>query len=262
MKKVLTVAVIIACFAAMHGGAQDDNVYSVNVAAFKQITVPGKQLNLASTPFDSEPATLESVFGGQLQGGDSFNTADQVIMFDPASGTYKDYFKADGTGLPEYDGKWFTADLQPATNQIVYPGVGFWIRSSVLSTQRVVFAGVLNTDISKTNTIVAGLQLISYPYNAPVYLHELALTNAASGGDSYNDLTADNIMLWDVQTQSYSNYFFADGTGMPEYDKKWLTPELQVATNVVIQPGQAFWYRHKGTGFTWVESRPYTLPTD
>ena len=266
MKSIHTGAVkwvaAIACLAGLVSASfgQSGEVYSLNVVGFQKVTAPASRLQISATPFDQANPNIDSAVGAQLTGSDAYGVSDNILLWNVQGQAYSNYFIAGGVGEP-YDGHWFTPGLLPASNfpANIQPGQGFWIRSRQSSTQTVVLAGDVPADPVVTNHIYAGLQILSYPYSTPRSIEIMTLTNGGVGGDAYG--VSDNIMLWDYNTQAYSNYFLAGGVGAP-YDGHWFTPGLLPATNfnITVQPGQGFWYRHRGGGFNWIEAKPYTVP--
>ena len=267
MKSIHTGAVkwvaAIACLAGLVSASfgQSGEVYSLNVVGFQKVTAPAVKYQISATPFDQANPNIEYAVGSQLTGSLSFNSSDNILLWDVQGQKYSNYFIAGGTGMPEYDGHWFTPGLLPASNfpANVAPGQGFWIRSRQGTTQTVVLAGDVPADLAITNHISGGFQILSYPYSTPRSIDSMTFSNGGLGGLSFN--ASDNIMLWDYNTQAYSNYFLVAGAGAP-YDGHWYTPGLLPATNfnVIVQPGQGFWYRHRSSGFNWIEAKPYTVP--
>lgn len=251
----------LACLISLIGisvaTAQTGAVYSLNVVGFQKVDTPDAALVLGSTPFDPNDPNMNEVLGDQLTGGTGYANSDNLLLWDSAAQTYKLFFLAGDVGVPAYNYKWIdTATSQVATNGIL-PGDGFWLRSRQASTQTVVMVGDVVNDPEVTNQVVQGLQLLSYPYSTSIAMNDTTFTNGAVGGTGYTD--SDNILLWDVSSQEYRLFFLAGDVGVPAYNHKWIeTATSQVATNL-IQPGQSFWYRHRGAGFNWVEARPYTL---
>ena len=79
------------------------------------------------------------------------------------------------------------------------------------------------------------------------------------------DGQADTIMTYDGETQSYDKtyYFYADPANPdPTYDYTWDDTSTDDITDFAVQPGQGFWYRHRGTGATLTFTRPYALPAN
>ena len=138
----------------------------------------------------------------------------------------------------------------PATNQIV-PGMGFWIRSHQASNQTAAVIGEVLTDATVTNSVVHGLQLLAYPYPTPFAIGDLAISNSATRGEAPD--SADTLYLWDRASQSFKTYYYYTDGSLIDYSTG------NPATNT-LSPGEAFWYRHVGVGFSWVEAKPYTWP--
>jgi hypothetical protein len=115
--------------------------------------------------------------------------------------------------------------------------------------------GDVVNDAAVTNTIVEGLQMISYPFSAPVVVSALTLTNGVAGTSVG---TADNLIFYVPSNQSYKTYYLFS-SGNPSFHRRWRDTS-SFATNVMVNPGQSFWYRSRtNTPLTWVEKRPYTL---
>ena len=266
MKSIHTGAVkwvaAIVCLAGLVSASfgQSGEVYSLNVVGFQKVTAPASRLQISATPFDQANPNIDSAVGAQLTGSDAYGVSDNILLWNVQGQAYSNYFIAGGVGEP-YDGHWFTPALQPATNfpANLYPGRAFWIRSRQAFTQTVVFAGSLVSANCVTTRIPSGLSLLGYPYSAAIKLNDTAFSNGACGGDSFG--SSDNILKWDAERQMFVNYFLAGDVGLPEYNWKWIIPQgLVVASNVYLQPGEGFWYRHRGSGFDWVETRPYSVP--
>lgn len=241
--------------------AGDTNKFS-NIVGFKKLRVLAhpQKLALLSTPFVADNPNINSAIGPQLKGQNSSGSSDNILMWDAAGQKYKMLWIVGDVGYPEYNFKWLDcATGEVATNTDVLPGHGFWVRSRQFFTQTVVVAGSVVNVGSVTTAIVRGYNLLAYPFSSPINLTKTTLTNGAVGGNSSG--TSDNILRWDANAQCYVTYFLAGDVGYPEYNWQWMDPKtLEVATNAVLQPGEGFWYRHRGGGFDWVEARPYSVP--
>ena len=115
-------------------------------------------------------------------------------------------------------------------------------------------------DASVTTPVQSGYQIISYPYSTGIKINDTTLKNGAQSGMGMN--SADNIITWDAGTRSYRYYYLLGDVGDPALNYKWIDMGMHpndVATTRLSR-GQAFWYHHRGSGFNWVESKPYTLP--
>lgn len=255
-----------ACgFAFQSVYAQTDSVYSVNIVGFQKVVVPpsdvGGGLQLLGVPFDATPGNLDQIVGTHGTYGDSALNADNIIIFDPdapETERYKRYYlRKNQENAP----MWRTTGTTQvwATNVYLYPNDGFWYlnRATVAITN--LFVGDVVEDDEFSMEIVPGLQLLSYPYSAPILLSDLGLTNGTSGGSA---LVADLVTLYDPLAdpgKQYVRYYLRPDTNntptwrVAEGKQHW-------ATNVTIQPYQGFWYQSRATSnFTWTGTKPYTL---
>lgn len=227
--------------------AQTAPVYSVNMMGIQHIPVPAAALNLAAVPYARDSNTINDILGGQLTAGADLNTGDVAYFFDAAAQTYRlAYLYTDGTNTYWIDNQTQT----PATNRIA-PGMGFWIRSHQGSNQTAAVIGEVISDAHVTNTVVSGLQLLAYPYSTPFGISDLTLSNNATRGEAPD--SADTLYLWDRTSQSFKTYYYYVDGSLIDYSTG------NPATNTLV-PGEAFWYRHVGSGFSWVEAKPYTWP--
>jgi hypothetical protein len=91
-----------------------------------------------------------------------------------------------------------------------------------------------------TTTIndVTGVNLVGYPYPADIKWTNTQLAK--------NGVVNDQLFTWNITNQAY-NIFTRTVGG-------WAG-----GTNVVIRPGEGFWFRTTRTQ-TWTEAKPYTWP--
>lgn len=227
--------------------AQTGPVYSINAMGFNHIPVPAGALNLGSVPYDRASNSINDVIGPQLTPGPDLNSSDIAYFFDPVAQLYRIcYLYTDGTNT-----YWVDNESQNSATNRVAPGVGLWFQSRQIAGQSVVALGEIPTDATMTNAVVPGLQLLAYPYPASVGLSQLTLSNGATRGFTLD--SADTLYLWDATAQNFKIYYYFTDGSLVEYATG------DVATNA-LQPGQAFWFKHNGAGFSWVESKPYSWP--
>lgn len=229
------------------GRAQTTPVYSVNMMGFQKLPVPAGGLSIASVPYGNAPADINTVLRDQLTAGGDLNTADTAYFFDATSQVYRVvYLYLDGTNVV-----WRDNDSQETAQNPVIPGLGFWIRSNQGADQSLIVSGEVLTQDAITNAVVPGLQLLAYPYPAAKSAAALTLAAHAVKGETLE--SADVIYLWrDAIQQFQTLFFYTDGTLVD-----FATGDP--ATNV-LKEGEAFWYKHLGSGFSWVEAKPYALP--
>ncbi|HEY8241507.1 MAG TPA: hypothetical protein VIH35_08670 [Kiritimatiellia bacterium] len=222
-------------------------VYSVNSMGYQQIAVPASALNLGSVPYGHTSVGINDVIGPQLTPGPDVNSADIAYFFDSGSQIYKVcYLYDDGTNV-----YWVDNDSQaPATNALL-PGVGLWFRSRQATSQTVIALGDVPSDATLTNAVVPGLQLLAYPYPVSVGISQLTISNGATRGFSLDN--ADTLYVWNASAQNFRIFYYYTDGSLVDYATG------DPATNV-LQPGEAFWYKHVGSGFSWVEAKPYVWP--
>jgi hypothetical protein len=240
-----------------------DEVYSPNVVGFQKLTGSTNR-GLVTTVFNVTNSDINKVIGEQLCASNPMSMAGQISFFIPTSQTYKTYYLAAGFtrgDLTNLNHKWADAENRIATNAVI-PGVGFWMSQPPgVSNQMVVVCGeVLNSQTYCTN-ILPGMQIISYPYAADVYLTQT--TFLACGAYATNPMTlADQVSVWNPDSQKYKTYYLAAGFTRGELtnlNHRWADAENQIGSNVVLKCGEGFWYKHASTGFVWCESRPYSF---
>ncbi len=250
MKKfVLAVAAVLICGTVL---AQTE-VYSVNVVGFQKITVISNGLTFGSMPFDVQNNALSNVVRSGLQGGTGLLTGDNLYKWDVVTQRYVKCW------LKTLDGNWHrdTTGNPVATNVFLSPGEGYIIvrPATRITNTMVVVAGDVVNDGAVTNTLVEGLNLVSYPYNIDINLTNMALKTQGASGSGV--LSADLVQIFDPTSQRYIRYW------LKTLDKNWHKEATgnPVATNVIVRQGVGFFYYRKASAgtFNWIENRPYTL---
>lgn len=224
-----------------------DTIYSLNVLGFQKHEIPNGSFAMVANPFDREGNELNTVLDGQMTGSGFVGIADKVFIWDPVTSSYITVFK-------NGDGDWVYATNRTQLADIpLNPGLGFWLENSQAegSTQTLVTVGNVISATNQSISVLPGFQILSYSYSAEVGLNQCGLTNGF-GAPFFG--TADKIYAFDTQSQTYDTYFLKD-------DKKWYSAQDMLNPAVVnLHPGQAFWYEHKGTGYEWIETKPYSSP--
>ncbi len=240
-------AALGAVWLASTAMAQTGPVYSVNMMGFQRIPLPSQGMVLAALPYEQPSRDINDVLEGQLTPGFDPGSADMAYFFDVDSQTYKTaYYYTDGSTT-----YWVDTDTElVATNPIV-SGSGFWVKNNQYITNNVVVFGDVITDPVVTNRVFPGLQLLSYPYSAPRAVNDLTLGSGAVAGETPE--SADALYLWDADAQQFITLYYY-------FDNSWIELATGNAATNVLTVGQGFWYRHAGSGFDWVESKPYASP--
>lgn len=245
---------LIACGAFAQTGA----VYSLNVVGFQKSLSTPSGLTMAGMPFDDDNADLELnvLVSTQLTSAASYASADKIFMWDPTAQAYVRYYLRNYTraGITN---KWVnsTNDTVPTTDAFLLPEAGFWVSSPFAVTQTVVLVGDVVDETVLTNTLLVGLNLVSYPFSSDRAIKDMNLTNGTSAS-TY--ASADKIMAWDEQSQQYVRYYFRNYTRAGITNKWVLSTNDTVETTDSIPAGAGFWYSAIAQ-FDWKCVRPYTL---
>jgi hypothetical protein len=240
--------VAVACVSvALPSFSQTGETYTLNVLGFQKLAAPSNNYQMVSVPFEAVSNELNEVIGRQLTPGTGFDTSDDILIWDANNQSYTQFWRRVSTGRWCYFGT-----TRTASNILINPGHGMWFYSRQATDQTVVVAGDVVDAAVMTNRIVPGFQMLAYPFSTPIRLVDTTLTNGLKEAD-YG--SADNVMIWDASSQSYSQYWLRAASG------RWtIFGGTRTATNAILKPGEAFWYNSKGTNvFEWVEARPYTL---
>lgn len=249
------------------GVASAANVNSVNMVGYAKRQLLPNNLIMCSVGFSSMTTnSIDAVFSGQLTGALDSSTSDAIIKWNPVTQKYENAWKVSGSGLPEYDGKWFIDDgaFPPNPSPMTFaPGEGFWIKSKQTSTQEVVFAGEVPLGAASSIHIVNQMNFVSYPYTSAVGINDPTNGLAACAAGGLDSAVSDALIIWDEPTQKYIFMWLVQGSGEPAYDGKWFYDDgafpPNLATNT-LQVCQGFWFRRKaGSTTEWVTGRPYSL---
>jgi hypothetical protein len=265
MKKIAMTAALVACAAVVTA----QTVTSANIVGYSKVDKPGDtDLNIMGITFQSVSNKLSELCPvDQFNGAtDVPGNADQLIIYTPGSG-YATYAKYDVSHYPGYEDQvgWQAAGAygfgQPFVDPVVPAGSSLWIKSAPgAGSTNVILSGEVVSDEIVTNSIVAGLQMISNPFSEAVKLDDLNLYENATGALDVPG-NADQIIVYDAGTQGYTTYAFYDvrSYGYPE-NSGWKAAGAfgfaDPVTTYEVQPGEGFWYSAKA-GFTWVESNKY-----
>ncbi len=267
MKKTLT----LAAAALISASAFAQTVTSANIVGYTKVDKPGNtgvSFNIMGITFTSESNKLSELcpvdqFNGSLAGA---ALADQIIIYTPGAG-YTTYAKYDASSYPGYEtyvGWQEISDFGFAgtfIDPVLQPGSALWIKTPAgSSSTNVIVAGDVVSVASVTNSVVEGLQLIANPFSDAVKLDDLNLYENATGSLA-GSADADQIIVYDPDTQSYETFAFYDARGYGYTNESgWKAISAFQFTDPVtdyeLQPGQGFWYKAK-SAFTWVETNKY-----
>jgi hypothetical protein len=270
MKRVLSLVLVVGLLATVAAMAAD--VSSVNVVGVSQLTVPAGGYVLVGCNFDTvgdagAGIPIQDLFGdGDLTGGSSSGSGDNLILWDDAAQQYIRYFKFYYGGQPTYDNYWMKVGevVAGGTTDVVHNAQGFYVQNVHGDEQSFSVSGeVLDLGVGGTNTLTVGegYSMLGSPYAAEVAINDSGLGADAKGGS--NSGSADNIIKWDKTAQAYVRYFYFYYGGQPTFDNLWMKVGEVVAggTTDTIALGEGFLYeRRAGEGdMSWSEIQQYDL---
>jgi len=218
MKKLIIAAMALTCATAI---VSAETVTSENIVGYnKAISVSGASgsgLQLFGIQFDTAAShTPESVFGSSLPYGS------KVYMYNAPAGPYSIAVYTQGAfGNP--DG-WNNAFE-------IGGGIGFWVEIPSGSYTNII-SGDVPVSGTVTNSISAGLQLVTYPFPVVKTVKQLGFT------PSYGD----KIYKYNAPAGPYSIAIYTPGAfGNPD---DW-------NNDFEIGVGEAFWYEAT-SAFSWI----------
>lgn len=211
MKKLVMTGVVLACAASI---VTAQTVTSANMVGYNKGAHTGFQI--IATQFDTGDNTPEGVFGAELPVGSKiyvFNGAYTISTFQPG------FF-----GSPDF---WDNA-------LDIGQGVGYWVEVPA-GTHASITSGEVYAQDTVSTSIVAGFQLVSYPYPVVRTVTQLG----------FSPTVGDKIYKFDgaYTISTYQPGFF----GSPDF---W-------DNNFSIGVGEGFWYETVVPA-TWVAARPFT----
>lgn len=217
MKKIIATTAALACLASI-AAAQ---VTSANIVGYNKASLDDSSgIQIVALQFNVADSTVSGVVG------DSLPLGSKIYKF--VDGSYSGNISTYGPVF--LSGNAWTPDLT------IELGSSFWVQ--VPSTSTNIFAGEVETADSVTNSVVPGLQMLSYPYPVERGIDQLGLTPEV--GDKI--------------------YKFANGSytgGISTYGPVFLsgnawTPALSFGV------GEGFWYESTAvTTNDWVVNKPF-----
>jgi hypothetical protein len=238
MKRMLIVASVAAALA--FGKAYGIEVYSENVVGFNKTDVDAGEYVMIASPFYqiNGSNSVQTVLGNQLAPGASPALGDNLLFWDGVAQTYIVNWK--------HPAGWIQgANL---STQDVTQARGFWVKSNTNVNQSVTFAGEVVEDGVITQRVYNGFNMLCYPYNSSINVTNSGLNSIAQAGG--NPGTADQIIKWDAAGQTYVVYW--------KHALGWVQG-ANLATNLNLVMGEAFWYLRITNTTDWIESVPYSL---
>jgi hypothetical protein len=174
-----------------------------------------------ATQLDTGDNTPEGIFGSTLPLGS--------IIYAFVDGSY-------AGNSATYENVFMVGD-QWSQSLDLGQGVSYWVQSSVPVVN--IISGEVDLSDAVTNSIVPGLQLISYPYPVQRNLSQLNIT--PSLGD----------IVYKYVNGSYSG-------NSATYENVFMVGD-QWSQDLSLGVGEGFWYQSvSATTNAWIETRPFT----
>lgn len=227
MKKIIIAALAIGLVGSA-AQAQSNQVLSRNAVGYVKVTAGSNTLTLVRNDF-------ESINGGSIAVSNLIGT--QV----PVNSTVMLWNR----GVQQYRSGGLTrSGWGTFGSNLVRRGDGFFLRipsGTGISNYTVYLMGEVPDETTAPTSLtenVTALGMYGYPYPVNTYWTNTPLAKGAAVNDS--------LMLWSTTNQSYYSFGKTrSGWG--------------AATNVILAPGQGFWFRSSITQ-QWSEVKPYTWP--
>jgi hypothetical protein len=258
MKKLVMTAAVLACATSI---VSAQTVTSANVVGYYKSLKPAGDLQLLGVSFGTTASTLDDLLGqSQFTGDPETGNADSVITWNAGTQTYKTYALYDGNAWGDPTVEWRDADdfYTPMASPVLPVGSAAWLTSPAAPGDvDLIASGEVPLAASVTNSIVAGLQMLAYPFSADFALDNSGFAASGATGDPETG-NCDLIIAWDVATQTYNTYGLYDGNLWGDPTVEWRNADdfYTPAQSVVLDLGRGFWYQAK-SAFTWVEATPY-----
>ena len=269
------------------GGAYNCDSYTVftdvfSVLDFIQQTIEGPSSKTLGATAVAVTGSITPLAGISLEAPDpNINTvlASQGVPELSSFGSTELWFFTDGRyesvwkvgqipqEYPEYQHlsfKWLEAEQLDISTRRLTPGIAFFVESPENTNTLMTFAGEAKSDAPITLKINNGFNMLAYPFAAPIRLNDM--TFAASG--ALGNVDADHADQIHVRFRLDANDFrvfqLMPSQGVdPVVAGQWVeSTDLTTPTDFALQPGEGFWYQHRGGGMDWTEVPPYTVPAD
>ncbi len=196
--------------------------------------------------------TLSSLFpnGGGLNGGLSSGSADNVLLFSPATGARTFFYRSSASEWREGS---VNNNLRPIlNNQAIY------VQRKQTSAASVTLTGTVKSG-STAIDVSEGFNLVPNPYPVPIPLatSNLYTGNVATGVKAaLSSASADNVTIYASDGTS-NTYFYRSGSGAGWRDGNGPVTGIMIPAN-----GALLINRRAGSGpFSWVIAQPWTQPS-
>lgn len=227
MKKLMMTVVALGCAAAVTA-----QVYSANIVGYNK-NAADAGLQIVAMQFDDGVGnTLDSIFG------DAYPLGTKILTYEEPGG-YKTSTYQVTYPPPNY----LPVNGWAGSVSTVGGAVACWIQMPTGEpTVNNIMSGEVDLADSITNSVLAGLNLFSYPYPVEVEVQDLGFTPVLGDRLFAYDNVGGYITVTFQTTYPPPNYLPVDA---------WSNPTLKIPV------GGGFWYSTT-TPSTWIADRPFT----
>jgi hypothetical protein len=182
-------------------------------------------------------------------------SADQVTVYDPTllpASPYVTLALWSDFGDTQREWRLISDFFTPGSGDGVGfdPAMGFWYQAAAgASATESTASGEVPAGSSVDVPVVAGFQILSYPYSATVDLNSTDLAASGATANLFSG-SADQITIY---TNGVYDTFALSSSG-PEW--RPIGAFFSAAPSLPLPLGNGFWYFAQ-SGFTWTESTPY-----
>ena len=238
------------------------DIESSNTVGYNTDTITAKKFNMLAVPFegtDGDGFKLNDCFSGvNLTGTDSPFTADQIQIWDAATGVYDNWFFYDVGD--EFTG-WWDEGTGESLFEDVYPhglpaGTAFWYKSPSSASANgssTVSGQVPGAADIEVEILKGKFNMVSFPYPTALKLNDTSAVDWSKATGTDSAYTADQIQIWDPASGTYDNWFYYnvgdeytgwwdEGTGESLFEDVY-------ANGLAV--GKPFWYKAAGSTGTF-----------
>ena len=233
--------------------ARAADVVSSNIVGYQRLDIPANGYALLANPFvevgtgSTTPVgyAINEMFTDDTDNSTAANAAtaaDQIQVWDATTQGYSTYFFSSRVSTGK---AWATvAKPRDAATTTFDFGDGYWYLNRGSEAYSLTVSGEVSTK-EVVVTLEPGYTLICNPFPADLPLNSENIDWATAGSTPANAATAaDQIQLWNAETQGYTTYFFS---GRTTPANQWASVGApRVATTDVIPAGQGAWYLNRG----------------
>jgi hypothetical protein len=210
-------------------------------------------LNLVSLPLIPADSTINAVFGGQLTGGESSSTADQLRIWNGEE--YEINWCYKGT-VVESNGKWINSKTGLESGRKLDPSQSFWVKiQEGHPAAHVTVTGQVPTDSNRVIPLKKGYNFVSSCYPAVVSLNESELYQDKVVKGGVGSGKADIVRAWADTT--YFSTWVVDGTGT-NLDGIWMDESGKNKSTIEFRPGEGYviWIKGDNPEKIWTYPNP------